>query len=129
MKNASKYVLIMTLVLLFLSIAIPALAEGSKPPTTPTSGIDDWDDDVWADWGAPPSNPKSNAQPALPNEDVPADASASLPGALPPPPGGDGFGAGKSQVRFTLVREGLNDQPRGVRKFRPSYGNSRRKSL
>lgn len=127
MKNLSRNVLILTLILMALSIGIPAFAaEGAGPSSIPGSAFDDeWDDDVWKDWGAQPST-KGGA----PDSGLRDDNSSGLPkdpvgtnaglGSF----GGDsgGFGETKDKVRFNLVRDSQSDGPKGVRKYRPTYG-------
>lgn len=110
-----------------------AATEGTKP-AAPQSNLDNWDDDVWADWGAQPTPagkgdeankmgdvpPNSNASNEPPLADSMAGAGAFGSG------GGTGFGESEDRIRFRLVRDGSGEGPKGVRKFRPTYG---RKSL
>lgn len=132
MKNASRNVLILTVILMALSIGIPAFAaEGAGPDANPGSAFDEWDDDVWSDWGAQPATTKGGA-PELTDkqdsgEDSPSSAQPGGPGgSIGFTGGGSSFGESKGKVQFNLVREGVNDEPKGVRKFRPSY---KRKTL
>jgi hypothetical protein len=129
MKNASRNVLILTVILMALSIGIPAFAaEGDSPSTAPGSAFDEWDDDVWSDWGAQPSTTKGGA-PELADKESTGEGATSAsggPGSSIGFSGGSSFGESKGKVQFNLVREGVNDEPKGVRKFRPAY---KRKTL
>ncbi|MGE0762143.1 MAG: hypothetical protein AB7N80_02580 [Bdellovibrionales bacterium] len=110
--------------------------EGAKPAIQPKNDLDNWDDDVWADWGAQPSATAKDAQdnvapaaPDLSNKDGNASASAGFGGGSfgggTASGGTNGFGETTDKIRFRLVREGENNEPKGVRKYRPSYGKKR----
>jgi hypothetical protein len=126
MRDTSKYLVILTIVLLALSLALPVFAaEGVRPNVEPAPALDDWDDDVWSDWGAEPATKGGNSK--FGTDDLPPNDLDTNKPNLAGPAGDDAMGAPKGTVRFRLVREGETDDPKGVRKYRPTYG--RRKSL
>lgn len=108
--------------LMCLHFSTPAWgSEGSKPSTAPSGNSDYWDeDDIWNDWGAPQGEKKQDKKEAeLPRDDLnPAVAGASA----------NGFSGSTDKVQFRLVSENSDGQ-KGVRKYRPSYGQSRKRSL
>lgn len=96
-------------------------ADSGRTDATPGSAIDEWDDDMWSDWGAPASTtPGKNA----PTEERKDDTTAGTPdfGA---PSASTSFGNSDSVFRFRLVRDSEDSQPRGVRKHRPTYTRKR----
>ncbi len=135
MKNISRNVLILALILMALSIGIPAFAADSgKSNAAPGSALDEWDDDVWSDWGAQPVTKGGAPDPGGKDGELPSDPYTNGAGATPPvgtPSFGGGgssggsFGDPNGKFRFNLVRDGIAEL-KGVRKYRPAY---RRKTL
>lgn len=98
-----------------------AAAEGAKATVQPRNDLENWDDDVWADWGAQPTAPK--ADDVRDNPNAMADAGAPPTdtfGGAAANESANGFGESPDRIRFRLVREG-SEGPRGVRKYRPQY--------
>ena len=128
MKNIFKTLILVLTVAGFTSTLAHA-SEGSKPAVTPRNDLDNWDDDVWADWGAQPGAGKTDEKAdgkdgdsgpgSMPTTD--ANVASSTGGSI----GSNGFGETSDKIRFRLVREGENDGPQGVRKYRPTYGKRR----
>lgn len=105
-------------------MSVPAFAaEGERPAETPGSALDEWDDDMWSDWGSPATT-KGGATQAE-NKD-PKDAPSENTFAPTTSIEDSGFGVNTDIIRFRLVREGVTDGPRGVRKYRPTYGSRKK---
>ncbi len=90
-------------------------AEGERPAVTPRNDLENWDDDVWADWGVPPST-KSEAE----TGEMAAEATSFSESATASNSSSDRFGSSPDRIQFRLVREG-DEGPKGVRKYRPKY--------
>jgi hypothetical protein len=107
------------LILLALGLALNSGSawgsEGPRPSAAPSSTSDDWDDDVWSDWGATPPDPNDLGDPS---KSKPEDfAAPGSPQAPAPSFGGETPAGG---IHFRLVRRG-EEGPQGVRKHRPDY--------
>ncbi len=127
LQGFPKSLLQLILALIFAGItavSFPAIAaEGERPSETPGSALDDWDDDMWSDWGSPATTKGGATQPEQKeNADSAArDTSWAPSNSIE----GSGFGVNTDVIRFRLVREGISEGPRGVRKYRPTYGKKR----
>ena len=109
-------------------------AEPPTPAVTPKNDLDNWDDDVWADWGAQPGSAKTDEKAGIesktsdangPGSTTTTDSNASS-GYGGNASGNNGFAESSDKIRFRLVREGENDELNGVRKYRPQYGKRRK---
>lgn len=111
---------------LTLHLSTPAWgSEGSKPSTAPSSNSDYWDDDdIWNDWGSPKTEKKNDKE----NREEPKDDLNAANGAPGSAAASSGFSGSSDKVQFRLVGEN-SEAPRGVRKYRPTYGQSRKRSL
>ena len=134
MKTLVKTLILVALFATFTKGPMALANEGAKPSVTPTNELDSWDDDVWADWGAPPANnkvdDKNNATDANAKDNTnngagtmtTTDSNVASSGGLS---GANGFGESSDKIKFHLVRDGENSGPQGVRKYRPTYGKRR----
>lgn len=83
---------------------------------------DSWDDDVWADWGTPPQNNSGKSEVPQFQENPPDSfAESELKNYANPSTSRLSGGQQDGKIRFNLVQEGINDEPKGVRKYRPDY--------
>lgn len=127
MKNLNLKILSLFVMALLAAPIASHAADNGRPAD---SGFDDWDDDMWSDWGAQPGTNKVTDK----KDDASADTAQAPAGSgsdFGLPSASNNFGAGtggnSGVIRFRLVRDGDGSDISGPRKNRPVYG--KRKQL